>query len=40
MTDLVERLRIGLPLAPVEEQTLYQGGDSGYLTYPAYQHAA
>jgi N-ethylmaleimide reductase len=38
--DLVERLRIGLPLAPVEEQTLYQGGDSGYLTYPAYQHAA
>ncbi|WP_328461180.1 alkene reductase [Actinoplanes sp. NBC_00393] len=38
--DLVERLRIGLPLAPVEEATYYQGGDAGYLTYPAYQYAA
>ena len=38
--DLVERLRLGLPLAPVEEDTFYQGGDAGYLTYPAYQHTA
>ncbi|MEV1080487.1 alkene reductase [Streptomyces sp. NPDC050211] len=37
--DLVERLRTGLPIAPVDEATYYQGGDSGYLTYPAYQHA-
>src|SRR4051794_8644540 len=37
--DLVERLRTGLPLAPVDEATYYQGGDAGYLTYPAYQHA-
>ncbi|MEW2492612.1 alkene reductase [Streptomyces nodosus] len=38
--DLVERLRTGLPLAPVDEATYYQGGDAGYLTYPAYQYAA
>ncbi|KPC86774.1 alkene reductase [Streptomyces coelicoflavus] len=38
--DLVERLRAGLPLAPVDEATYYQGGDAGYLTYPAYQHTA
>ncbi|MDO0935066.1 alkene reductase [Streptomyces sp. DG2A-72] len=38
--DLVERLRTGLPIAPVDEATYYQGGDSGYLTYPAYQYAA
>ncbi|WP_415943615.1 alkene reductase [Streptomyces sp. 067-1] len=38
--DLVERLRTGLPLAPVDEATYYQGGDAGYLTYPAYQHTA
>ncbi|MFJ6636464.1 alkene reductase [Streptomyces sp. NPDC091376] len=37
--DLVERLRLGLPIAPVDETTYYQGGDAGYLTYPAYQHA-
>ncbi|MFI8090817.1 hypothetical protein ACIF9R_21265 [Streptomyces sp. NPDC086080] len=36
--DLVERLRTGLPIAPVDEATYYQGGDRGYLTYPAYQH--
>lgn len=36
--DLVERLRTGLPVAPVDESTYYQGGDAGYLTYPAYQH--
>ncbi|MFC5291051.1 alkene reductase [Actinokineospora guangxiensis] len=38
--DLVERLRAALPLAPVDESTYYQGGDHGYLTYPAYQHSA
>jgi N-ethylmaleimide reductase len=38
--DLVERLRTGLPLAPVDEATYYQGGDTGYLTYGAYQHTA
>ncbi|MGW0755899.1 alkene reductase [Streptomyces sp. NPDC002814] len=36
--DLVERLRTGLPIAPVDDATFYQGGDSGYLTYPAYQY--
>ncbi|MFF4472125.1 alkene reductase [Streptomyces sp. NPDC001599] len=38
--DLVERLRTGLPVAPVDESTYYQGGDAGYLTYPSYQHTA
>ncbi|MFI6348248.1 alkene reductase [Streptomyces sp. NPDC050560] len=38
--DLVERLRTGLPPAPVDESTYYQGGAAGYLTYPAYQHVA
>jgi N-ethylmaleimide reductase len=38
--DLVERLRGGLPIAPADETTYYQGGDAGYLTYAAYQHAA
>ncbi|MFI1333941.1 alkene reductase [Streptomyces sp. NPDC020845] len=36
--DLVERLRTGLPIAPADEATYYQGGDAGYLTYSAYQH--
>lgn len=36
--DLVERLRRELPLAPVDETRYYQGGDAGYLTYPAYQY--
>lgn len=38
--DLVERLRGGLPLAPVDEATYFQGGDAGYLTYPAHAYAA
>ncbi|MCX4597917.1 alkene reductase [Streptomyces sp. NBC_01549] len=37
--DLVERLRGGLPIAPVDEGTYYQGGDAGYLTYSAHQYA-
>ncbi|AYV25449.1 N-ethylmaleimide reductase [Streptomyces sp. ADI95-16] len=38
--DLVERLRGGLPLTSVDEATYFQGGDTGYLTYPAHQYAA
>ncbi|MFC4055764.1 alkene reductase [Actinomadura syzygii] len=38
--DLVERLRNALPIAPVDEATFYQGGDEGYLTYPAYQYTS
>ena len=38
--DLIERLRTGLPIAPADETTYYQGGDAGYLTYPAYQYTA
>jgi N-ethylmaleimide reductase len=38
--DLVERLRTGLPIAPVDEATYYQGGDAGYLTYSTYQYTA
>ncbi|MFF2576489.1 alkene reductase [Streptomyces goshikiensis] len=38
--DLVERLRGGLPLTPVDETTYFQGGDTGFLTYPAHQYAA
>ncbi len=38
--DLVERLRLGLPLAPNDKSTWYEGGDAGYLTYPAYRHTA
>ncbi|TDD41112.1 alkene reductase, partial [Nonomuraea terrae] len=38
--DLVERLRQGLPIAPHDQSTWYEGGDAGYLTYTAYRHAA
>jgi N-ethylmaleimide reductase len=38
--DLVERLRTGLPIAPADRDTFYQGGDAGYVTYPAYQYTA
>ncbi|MFF2401739.1 alkene reductase [Streptomyces goshikiensis] len=38
--DLVERLRGGLPLTSVDEATYFQGGDTGFLTYPAHQYAA
>jgi N-ethylmaleimide reductase len=38
--DLVERLRLELPVADDDEATWYTGGDSGYLTYPTYRHAA
>lgn len=36
--DLVERLRLALPVAPADEATFYKGGDAGYLTYGSYQH--
>ncbi|MFH8990179.1 alkene reductase [Streptomyces sp. NPDC017940] len=38
--DLVERLRTGLPIAPADEATYYEGGDLGYLTYAAHQYTA
>ncbi|TWF75342.1 N-ethylmaleimide reductase [Pseudonocardia hierapolitana] len=38
--DLVERLRAGLPMARDDQDTWYQGGDAGYVDYPAYRHAA
>ncbi|AXK35371.1 alkene reductase [Streptomyces armeniacus] len=36
--DLVERLRTGAPLSEADRDTWYQGGDTGYLDYPAYVH--
>ncbi|MGW4425913.1 hypothetical protein [Streptosporangium sp. NPDC004631] len=38
--NLVERLRQGLPIAPHDKSTWYEGGDAGYLTYTAYRHTA
>ncbi|MCH1865494.1 alkene reductase [Nocardioides sp. CFH 31398] len=38
--DLVERLRLRLPLAEADPATFYGGGDAGYLDYPAYRHTA
>jgi len=36
--DLVERFRADLPLSPHDEATWYQGGETGYIDYPAYRH--
>ncbi|MBC9798080.1 alkene reductase [Sinomicrobium weinanense] len=33
--DLVERFRYGTSLAPGDKDTYYQGGDKGYIDYPA-----
>jgi N-ethylmaleimide reductase len=33
--DLVERFRRNTPLAVPDEDTFYQGGDTGYIDYPA-----
>jgi N-ethylmaleimide reductase len=33
--DLVERLRVGAPLAEIDKATLYGGGEKGYTDYPA-----
>lgn len=36
--DLVERLRMGLPLASGDPATYYSGADRGYITYAPYPH--
>lgn len=33
--DLVERLKTGAPLAPLNPETLYGGGAAGYIDYPS-----
>ena len=37
--DLVERLRHGAALAPLDQKTLYGGGAAGYVDYPALEGA-
>lgn len=32
--DLVERLRIGAPLAEADKDTFYHGGEKGFVDYP------
>jgi N-ethylmaleimide reductase len=34
--DLVERLKTGYPLAPIDPKTLYGGGAEGYTDYPTF----
>lgn len=38
--DLVDRLRLGLPLAEADPATFYGGGAEGYTDFPAYRHTA
>ena len=38
--DLVERLRIGAPLAPWSPKTIYKGGATGYIDYPSLEGEA
>jgi N-ethylmaleimide reductase len=38
--DLVERLRLGLPLADADPATFYGGGAVGYLDHPRYRFAS
>jgi N-ethylmaleimide reductase len=38
--DLVERLRLGAPLNPADQETFYAGGEKGYIDYPAMPQAA
>lgn len=38
--DLVERVRLGAPLAAVDAATLYTPGEKGYTDYPAWNGAA
>ncbi|WP_353719179.1 hypothetical protein [Dyadobacter sp. 676] len=33
--DLTERFRLNIPLANGDPETYYQGGDEGYIDYPA-----
>ncbi len=35
--DLVERFRLGYPLASGDPSTYYQGGDDGYIDYPVFK---
>ncbi len=37
--DLVERIRIGAPLAAGDPATFYAGGDEGYIDYPRFSEA-
>jgi len=37
--DLVERIRIGAPLAQGDPATFYAGGDEGYIDYPRFDEA-
>ncbi len=38
--DLVERLRLALPLAEADPATFYGGGELGYLDHPTYRFAS
>ncbi|MFI2705919.1 alkene reductase, partial [Nocardioides sp. CER28] len=38
--DLVERLRLGLPLNAADPATFYGGDETGYLDYGTYRHTA
>lgn len=38
--DLVERLRLGLPLAEADPASFYAGGDEGYVDHAPYEHTA
>ena len=38
--DLVERLRLGLPLAEADPASFYGGGDAGYVDHAPYEHTA
>jgi N-ethylmaleimide reductase len=35
--DLIERFKMGYPLAEGDPSTYYQGGDVGYIDYPAFK---
>ncbi len=38
--DLVDRLRVGAPLAPWDSATIYKGGAKGYIDYPTLEKEA
>lgn len=38
--DLVERLRLGAPLAVLDAKTIYKGGARGYIDYPSLEEEA
>jgi 2,4-dienoyl-CoA reductase-like NADH-dependent reductase (Old Yellow Enzyme family) len=37
--DLVDRIRLGVPLSTGDEDTFYSGGSSGYVDYPRFDEA-